>query len=97
MKCTNWTLRSALTSAASLVLVTGVALAAMSVTPWTATETGGAITDHGTVTVTPDGYTLIRGYAREYIRNSTDPRASGGTLQTVMSFNLDPNMTGPMW
>ncbi len=81
----------------SLALATGIAIAALNVTPWTATETGGAIIDNGTISTTPDGYTLIRGYTRQFDRDAADPRVSGGTLQAAMNFNLDANMTGPMW
>ena len=83
-------------AAAGLALLAGISIAGMAVTPWTATETPGTLIDQGKTT-TSGGQTQFRGVTRQYIRQASDPRVSGGTLNVVANLNLDQNGTGPIW
>ncbi len=78
------------------VSAVGLAIAQVTVTPYTATEYPIAPPEPGTVTH-PDGNTHIRGATALYTRSGSDSRVSGGTLRVVVNYNLDKSSSGPIW
>jgi hypothetical protein len=96
MKNRNWLWWLVFAVPMGLLFVAGLALAQVTVTPYTAIETFVALVDRGEMT-RPDGNWHLRGYTIDLTRNGSDPRVSGGTLRMVVNFNHDKNFSGPVW